>query len=255
MRFLQITLFIIVKCFLLLSAHGTFAQNKNAEKVSEVKTPELIVSKYINALGERNFKKAYSYINSLKWGNESQFSTTKFLGGITETLILEKPVVEKCLKEVENECVKAKVFVKYFAKDPTNDTRKCKKAGKVYDYFFFLEKKKDYWKIIDGTLDEQTCNPSPTPPTAEYLVHLKDVDSLPSTNDTATIETPDTTLNKDEDKAEQTTNNGSKTKEKEEENIVFTEIFNPKYWYIYVIIFLLGFIIGLMCFLPLRYWT
>ena len=241
MRFLRITRF-IVKCLLILSAHITSAQNANEGNVSETETPELIVSRYIEALGKQDFKKAYSYINSQKWGNESQFSSPTFNGGIRETRILEKPVIKKCLKEVNNECVKAKVFVKYFAKDPTNDTQKlCKKVGIVYDYFFWIEKQKGHWKIIEGDLDEHTCNPSPTPSPADDSTPLYNEDSLPSIIDTAIVEKPGETIN-----------NASNAKENTEEKIEFTDIFNPKYWYIYVILGMALLIIGMLSFIPLK---
>lgn len=247
MRFLRITLFIIVQCLLLLSAYETFAQNGNAGNLPETETPELIVSRYINALGQRDFKKAYSYINSPKWGSESQFSSKRFNGGITEAYILEKPVIENCLKEVGGECVKAKVFVKYFAKDPTNDTKRCEAAGKVYDYFFFLEKQKSQWKIIDGTLDEQTCNPSPPPAYVDDSITLNEKDTLPPETDTTIVDT--TTVAEEPGKS---VDNASDTKEDGEENIEFTDIFNPKYWYIYVILGMALLLIGMLSFIPLK---
>lgn len=223
----------------------------------EIETPEQIVLQYIKALGERDFKKAYSYLGTKKWGSETHFSSSKSHGLITMTQILENPTLKKCTDKEDDQCVKAKVFVKYYAKNPTHDRRICKQAGLVYEHNFWLKRLNDHWKIVDGSLDDYWCE------------ELEDLASSASPNDE-----PELDYTKTSEPEKQTapvvkevtpTNVAVVEKprtpvviehpfvvEPAPEEVEFTGVFNPKYWYVYVIIGLALFLIGMLSFLPLR---
>ena len=131
-----------------------FSQVKYPPFEKELSPSETVVSDFINALGERDFKKAFSYQGVQAWGNFSHFSSSKSFGGITKTKIWSQPKIIKCTKDSKAGCKEVQIFVQYLAIDPQNDP--CPE-GQIYAQNVWVSKENGNWRITGWKLIESHC--------------------------------------------------------------------------------------------------
>jgi hypothetical protein len=114
-------------------------QNNNTESTKPVEVIQTAapdkVREWINALGSRDFSKAYYMMSKTKRGDYSKFSSTKGYGGITSTSI------NNCYTDSYGSCY-AEVIADYEAIDPAN------RSGK-YRQKFFINNCSGFWEITE----------------------------------------------------------------------------------------------------------
>lgn len=116
-------------------------QNTSVNTNSESDAVKLVRS-FIEDLGNRDFKSAYSKQNNKNWGSYEKFSSTSSYGGITSTEIKEIRANYEYGSEAE-------IYVYYYSYDPSN------KDG-WYKQTFTVKKFGDNWKIVKSkVIDKQ----------------------------------------------------------------------------------------------------
>lgn len=93
------------------------------------------IAEWINALGNRNFSKAYYMMSPKKRGDYSRFSSTKSYGGITRTTVFS------CNTNSSSGCY-AEVIADYESIDPYN------KSGR-FTQKFFINNCSGNWEITE----------------------------------------------------------------------------------------------------------
>lgn len=114
------------------STNTTPYNNNSSNDIKTDAASEKILS-WINSLGKRDFKSAYSLMNKKKYGNYDKFSSKKGYGGITSTSVYS------CQTDIKNNC-SYEVVADYEAIDPYN------KSGR-YKQRFFINSCSGYWEI------------------------------------------------------------------------------------------------------------
>jgi hypothetical protein len=99
--------------------------NTNNSLESNLKTPDGVVIKFINSLGNRDFSAAFGLMTEKRRGNYSTFSSSKGYGGITKTTIYNCNYTGKNSDKYE-------VLIEYESIDPAN------KSGRFKQYYYLI---------------------------------------------------------------------------------------------------------------------
>lgn len=111
-------------------------QNNSNQQIEVIQTvAPSKVREWINALGNRDFSKAFYMISPTKRGDYSKFSSPKGYGGITSTTIYD------CYTENYGSCY-AEVIADYESIDPAN------RSGR-YKQKFYINNCSGIWEITD----------------------------------------------------------------------------------------------------------
>jgi len=119
-----------------LSGKSSNNQTQSTQPVEVIQTvaPDK-VREWINALGSRDFNKAYYMMSKTKRGDYTKFTSRNGYGGITSTTIYE------CYTDSYGSCY-AEVIADYESIDPAN------RSGR-YRQRFFINNCSGFWEITD----------------------------------------------------------------------------------------------------------
>lgn len=108
----------------------------NILKNDEVpKNAKEAVTNFLNFLDKKLYIKAHKLSGNPDWGNEDEFNSQNKFGCISNVQVYNISEVESEYNDLEI------IYARYYVDDPCNNSR-------MYNVYFYLSNKKDYWKII-----------------------------------------------------------------------------------------------------------